>query len=207
MLSFLSVIQSCYIRFLNSNDNKNKSKNLREFEKNLDYNKVFFPVLDCISNYKPFPQNGQLFEMDIPVGKDNVTLSLIRPDEKWGFSRDIELSKLFVSETPPISYIDKQVIHKPLHVSSSATSSISSLFSPKPTIYTLSPNDIISLHNWLLVEKSVLVVGNNHGLSDIADCCYGLLGLLLPFEWKNLFIALLPSSLIDMIAVCVYIIC
>jgi hypothetical protein len=190
-------MQSCYLRLIAINKLNINDKIIKDSD--IDFCQLFNPIISSIINYMPFPQNGVSFDMSLPIGKDSVSLALILPDESYGFSKDFEISKLFVSMKPPMSILNK-------NVSESATGGEKPVpfrpFSSKNIVYSLSPNHIITLHNWLLLEKSLLVIGNDGDLSDISDCCYGLLTFLLPFEWKNLFVPLLPNSLIDMIGVC-----
>jgi hypothetical protein len=179
MITLLSVLQSCFIQ---------SPAYKQEDVSNINFFEVFSPVLKTVKQYKPFPSNGQSFDISFPRGGDStITLNLKRPDEAWGFSRELEISALFVSTT---------------NISNQNQSSSFFSFSSKPTFNVLSASDLIPLHNWMLLEKSVLVVGNDDAITSITECCNILLSFLIPFDWKSLYVPVLPSTLIDMIGVC-----
>ncbi|KAH7830788.1 putative DENN domain-containing protein 2 [Monocercomonoides exilis] len=55
--------------------------------------------------------------------------------------------------------------------------------------------DIASIHLWLLLERSVLIVGDN--LQQIGEACHALECLLVPFVWHHAIIMIVPYSLIE----------
>uniref|UniRef100_A0AC35U6E5 UDENN domain-containing protein n=1 Tax=Rhabditophanes sp. KR3021 TaxID=114890 RepID=A0AC35U6E5_9BILA len=55
--------------------------------------------------------------------------------------------------------------------------------------------DMIKYYNGLLKERRVIITGTK--MSQICACCFAVDHLLYPFNWQNLFIPILPHSLLN----------
>lgn len=91
---------------------------------------------------------------------------------------------------PEFGFVDRNNIHLPLP-RVSCHWALSILFQ------RIKPNDILTLLRLLLIERSVLILGESSII--VSSCACVLLDLLKPYRWASTFMPLLPEDMIDFI--------
>jgi hypothetical protein len=64
-------------------------------------------------------------------------------------------------------------------------------------ILDIGPDSLVLMLKLMLLERSILVLGEN--LEEVTPCACGLLELLEPFEWFGVFLPVLPHNLLDFV--------
>jgi hypothetical protein len=162
---------------------------------------IFLPTLNSVNEISHnFPAQGELFNLNIP-----------RPDYD-GLNKMLQSSKPELDDTKEdddiIDPLTKLLIlstSKSLLENSALTLSLRRPYDPMclshislhcdiSTLFQyLSPSDVVSLHQWLLLERSTIVVGSS--LPDVSYFCYSLISIFVPFSYTGVFIPVLPYAL------------
>jgi hypothetical protein len=61
----------------------------------------------------------------------------------------------------------------------------------------IGPDSLVLMLKLLLMERSILVLGEN--LQEVTACACSLLELLEPFEWSSVFLPVLPQKMLDFV--------
>lgn len=96
----------------------------------------------------------------------------------------------FEINMPEFNFVDTTSIHLPL-------SQVSCHWGLAMLFQRISPIDLLALLRLLLIERSVLIIGESSIV--VSSCACALLDLLQPYRWASTFMPLLPEDMIDFV--------
>jgi hypothetical protein len=190
-----------------------------------DIDCLLLPVLDSINQIgDEFPAQGESFDLVIPKqdyyyndsyyedyeGKEEyieyVQPEYVQPNNKVkqqnpeNIEKETEINEVEQSverdENDSDDSYDTISLQRPYDLICS--SHISLQHNLMNLFEHLSPCDVVSLHQWLLLERSTIVVGSS--LTNVSNFCYSLLSIFIPFTFTGVFIPILPYALSDFLS-------